>query len=134
MVINGRSASASSNGLILQSGVRTRTTGSRNIVIESFSDERLKTDIQGEVLELNFIDSLRPVSFYNNDNRVIRYHGLISQGIKKDLNVEHDFLAFTHDGGTKGTDYNSMVEPLIKAAQQLSGKIRRPEGEKKTRN
>lgn len=113
---------------------KARTTGSHNIVIESFSDERLKTDIQGEVLELDFIDSLRPVSFYNKDNRMIRYHGLVSKGIEKVFNVKNDFLAFTHDGGTKGTDHNSMIGPLIKAAQQLSGKIRRPEGEKKTRN
>jgi len=133
MVIDGGSASASSNGLILQSGIRTRTTGSHNIVIESFSDERLKTDIQGEVLELDFIDSLQPVSYYNKDNRVIRHHGLVSKGIEKVFNVKNDFLAFTHDG-TKGTDHNSMAGLLIKAAQQLSGKIKRPEGEKKTRN
>jgi len=104
-----------------------------NIAIESFSDERLKTDIQGEVLELDFIDSLQPVSYYNKDNRVIRHHGLVSKGIEKVFNVKNDFLAFTHDG-TKGTDHNSMAGLLIKAAQQLSGKIKRPEGEKKTRN
>lgn len=97
-----------------------------NIAIESFSDERLKNDIQGEMLELDFIDSLQPVSFYNKDNRMIRYHGLVSKGIEKVFNVKNDFLAFTH--------YGSMIGPLIKATQQFSGKIRRPEGEKKTRN
>ena len=126
MVTDSGTATASSTGIVLTatvSGVRTRATGGRNVVIESFSDEQLKFDIKPETLGLNFLMKLTPITYQVKHNPGITYHGLGARAMEKILQREKDSLCITHDDGVKGIDYNSMIGVLIKAVQELNEKV-----------
>lgn len=105
----------------LASTIQTR--GTSNIVyIENISDARLKTDIQDELLGLDFINSLRPRSFRMLSSQSVKSHGLIYQEVFKLLS-ECDSLAMLNDNEIGGVDYNGIVSPIIKAIQQLSDSV-----------
>ncbi|GJL72968.1 MAG: hypothetical protein NMNS01_21670 [Nitrosomonas sp.] len=126
LVTDSGTAAASSYGFVLTStvsGVRTRATGGRNVVIESFSDEELKHDIKPETLGLNFLMKLQPITYQVNHNPGITYHGLGARATEKILKRENDSLCITHDDGVKGIDYNSVIGVLIKAVQELNAKV-----------
>ncbi|GJL73141.1 MAG: hypothetical protein NMNS01_23400 [Nitrosomonas sp.] len=126
LVTDSGSAAASSHGFVLTStvsGVRTRATGGRNVVIESFSDERLKFDIRPETLGLSFINKLEPQQFRTKRNPEQVQHGLIAQQVKKHVPSDSDALAVTHEDGMMGVDYISLVSVLVKAVQELSSEV-----------
>lgn len=130
MVTDSGTATASSAGIVLQvtvTGVRSRATGGRNVVIESFSDENLKFDINPETLGLNFLMKLKPITYQVKANPGITYHGLGARATEKILKRKYDSLCMTHDDGVKGIDYMGMIGVLIKAVQELSEKVNKLE-------
>lgn len=128
MVTNSGSASASSSGFVLTStvtGVRTRATGGRNVVIESFSDENLKTDIQDETLGSDFVMGLRPITYVIDG---ITYHGLGARHTKDHIKKikklrNNDSLARTLDDGTESTDGIGAIGPVIKTLQEILARL-----------
>ncbi|OHE77799.1 MAG: hypothetical protein A3F67_08145 [Verrucomicrobia bacterium RIFCSPHIGHO2_12_FULL_41_10] len=97
-----------------------RSRGQSNIVyIEPTSDRKLKQDIVPEQYGLDFINSLIPVQYRLIANPKLKYHGFIAQDVEP-LVEKNDSLFQTHDDGTVGTDYNSIIAPLVKAVQELT--------------
>lgn len=105
------------------------------------SDERMKKDIEPEILGLSFINSLTPVSYRfdtDDDDAPVR-HGLIAQAVQTALNGAS--FAGLHlpaqavipegmeggcsiDGATPfGLNYTEFLSPIILAIQQVDAKI-----------
>jgi hypothetical protein len=104
-------------------GVQTRGSGNA-LFIEAISDRRLKQNIEPEILGVDFINSLTPVSYRLINNPVIKFHGFIAQDLGLLVNTEDDSLYQTHDNGTLGVDYMSLIAPLVKAVQELTLRIK----------
>ena len=112
---------------ILVSGITGVTsTGSSNIVsIESTSDIRLKTDIKDEIKGLDFIQTLKPVTYKWKDGRdKLTYHGFIAQDIENVDLSDNDSLRYINENtGYEGVDYISLVPILVKAIQELKQEV-----------
>jgi hypothetical protein len=117
-------ANAAGSGInfnCLITGYRFR--GTSNIVyIEPVSDRRLKENIQPEVLGLEFINALLPVT-YNMIGQERKAHGFIAQDFDSLISDVQDSLKIEHEDGIKGIDYISLIGPLVKAVQELSAEV-----------
>lgn len=120
-------AAYASNGMNFRTlgiaGVQTRGTGN-TLYTEAISDRRLKQDIEPEVLGLEFINKLNPVSYRLIKDPVIKYHGFIAQDLGIIISSDKDALYQTHNNGTLGVDYMSIIAPLVKAVQELTLRIK----------
>jgi hypothetical protein len=112
------------------------------------SDLRLKEDIQDEVVGLDFINELRPVTFRwkkakdvpeelvthkaNSEKRVMneKYnHGFIAQEVKEVIDnnpdIKEGFDMWTEDeaDGRQRIGEGALVPMLTKAIQELSAKV-----------
>ena len=88
------------------------------------SDHRWKSDIKKSDLGLDFINDLRPVSYYrnNDDSKKIEY-GFIAQEIEASLNkagATQTGIITKDSKGMYGVRYNDFISPMVKAIQQLS--------------
>ena len=99
----------------------------------STSDVNLKNTITDSTLGLNFIDSLRPVS-YKLNNKSRTHYGLIAQEVKTTLDSlsvnTQDFAGYVDpsvtnndDSGPLGLRYSEFIAPIIKAIQELKEEI-----------
>ena len=102
----------------------------------ALSDGRFKTNIQENVVGLDFIRQLRPVSYelrvasYELGNRQQatrnRYTGFIAQEVEQAaLNSNFEFSGVDYRAGIDryGLRYAEFVVPLVKAVQELNPKI-----------
>lgn len=96
------------------------------------SDLREKENIQGSDLGLEFINQLRPVSYsWKSGPDKILHYGLIAQETEKVVSGAHKQLVgqtipiVDHDAKTDkyGIRYTELISPLIKAIQELAGKL-----------
>jgi len=94
------------------------------------SDARQKTNIETSDLGLDFINSLRPVSYYWKNGDQNLHYGVIAQETEKALseakkrlgkNASVDNTIVTHDQETDayGVRYTELIAPLIKALQEM---------------
>ena len=97
------------------------------------SDVNLKNTITDSTLGLNFIDSLRPVS-YKLNNKSRTHYGLIAQEVKTTLDSlsvnTQDFAGYVDpsvtnddDNGPLGLRYSEFIAPIIKAIQELKEEV-----------
>ncbi|MBY0500297.1 MAG: tail fiber domain-containing protein [Nitrosomonas sp.] len=124
---NTGSCIVSASGFTIQSlvsGQRTRGVGS-TILIETVSDKRTKRKIKKEKLGLKFVNKLNPVTYEDKKRSGFTYHGVISQEVGELIDGDKDALFHTHEDGMNGTDYLSLIGPLIKAVQELSAEVER---------
>ena len=114
--------------------------------IASPSDERVKNNVIDNNIGLDFVNSLRPVSYqkahpseWPEDIRENRWKrdkkpedwtpktevGLIAQEVKTAItDADLDFqLHNTTSVGVEHLKYNALVVPLVKAVQELSAKV-----------
>ena len=106
------------------SGIRTRTTGNNVVLIENFSDMRLKKRHQERSSRIDFINKLKPVTYRLKSNQSIKYHGFIGQFMKKAMGgISDDSLCRRLDDDMISTDYVSLISPIVKAIQDLSKQI-----------
>lgn len=125
---NTGTCTVSGNGFNLVStvsGQQVRGNGSNGLIIESVSDRRIKKKIKKEKLGLKFINELTPVSYELKKRSGFTYHGFISQDVSELINTNKDALFHTHPDGMHGTDYLSLIGPLVKAVQELSAEVER---------
>jgi len=117
-------ANASGSGMnfnCLITGYQFR--GTSNIMyIEPVSDRRLKENIQPEVLGLNFVNALKPVT-YHMIGQERKAHGFIAQDVESLITETNDSLKIENSEGIKGIDYLSLIAPLVKAIQELTAKV-----------
>ena len=124
---NSGIATVTGSGFQLNStvaGTRTRAAGGNLVVIESTSDERLKQDIEQEVLGLEFIDNLRPVTYRLKSDDSIKYHGFIGQELEYVMHgTSDDSLCRELSDGMISTDYVSLIAPIVKSIQEISQQL-----------
>jgi hypothetical protein len=86
------------------------------------SDQRYKSDIKNSNLGLNFINSIRPVSYYrNNDNSKKTEFGFIAQELEVSLNkagVINSGIIGKDKDGMYSLRYNDLLAPMVKAIQE----------------
>ena len=86
------------------------------------SDRRWKADIKNSDLGLGFINTLRPVSYYrNNDESKKLEYGFIAQEVEDALNhagVKQNGIISKDDEGMYGMRYNDLMAPVVKAIQE----------------
>ena len=106
------------------------------------SDSRLKSKVQPLNLGLQFINKLRPVSYFKmsrsqynggEDNNDLSYeYGLIAQEVEevlKETDPENTVVT-KGDDGLLGVSYMQLVMPLIKSVQELSSYVEELESNK----
>ena len=110
----------------------------------SFSDERIKKNIQEDVKGLEFIRLLRPVTFQydikkeeelmglkSSENTAgkyeieqIRFSGFMAQDVERSaLSVGYNFSGIDKTGDILGLRYSEFVVPIIKAIQEQQAVI-----------
>jgi hypothetical protein len=95
-------------------------------ILQTTSDERLKSNIKKTNLGLNFINRLNPVTYQLND---IEHHGFIAQDVKKIVNEMNIIFNGCTDSILKDNiSYLSLnllefIGPIVKSIQELSDKI-----------
>ncbi len=95
------------------------------------SDARLKKEVKTSDLGLDFINSLRPVSWIWKDQRqgAIQHYGVIAQeaelAIAKAKGQDASNVIVTHDevADSYSVRYTELISPLIKAIQDLYIKV-----------
>ena len=96
--------------------------------ISALSDERDKTDIQDSTYGLDYINSLRPVTFEWN-NREESSHkgtkdvGFIAQELQK-VDDEYTKLVLTDNPERLEASYARLIPVLVKAIQDLSEEVK----------
>ena len=87
------------------------------------SDRRWKSNISNSNLGLNFINKLRPVSYFrtNDENKKTEY-GFIAQEVEeilKESGVDNSGMLTITDDGMYELRYNDLLAPMVKAIQEL---------------
>jgi len=97
------------------------------------SDRRWKSDIQNSDLSLSFINKLRPVSYFrNNDESNKTEYGFIAQEVEevlKESGAENTGMITIDDKGMYELRYNDLLAPMVKAIQELNLKCENLESE-----
>ena len=125
-------ANASGSGMnfnCLITGYQFRGT-SNYMYIEPVSDRRLKENIEPEILGLDFVNALNPVT-YNMIGQQRKAHGFIAQDVETLITSANDSLKIENSEGIKGVDYLSLIAPLVKAIQELTAKVKALEAQLK---
>ncbi len=91
------------------------------------SDFRWKSDIKNTNLGLDFINKLRPVSYYrDNDESKKTEYGFIAQEIEEALTNSGAFnngIITKNDKGMYGVRYNDFISIMVKAIQEQHQQI-----------
>jgi len=86
------------------------------------SDYRFKTNTQSSTLGLDFIKTLRPVSYFrNNDKSKKTEYGFIAQEVEAALNMHGDAnngIISKDDAGMYAVRYNDFISISVKAIQE----------------
>ena len=119
-VVIGQGATATQAGhiRIAGSGTLLATTPASWTVI---SDRRAKSDIKNSALGLDFIKTLRPVSYFkkNDENKKTEY-GFIAQEVEATLKKAGDSnngVIYVDPDGNYGMRYNDIIPITVKAVQ-----------------
>jgi len=120
-VVIGQGATATQAGhiRIAGSGTLLATTPASWTVI---SDRRAKSDIKNSALGLDFIKTLRPVSYFkkNDENKKTEY-GFIAQEVEENLKKAGDSnngVIYVDPDGNYGMRYNDIIPITVKAVQE----------------
>lgn len=131
------------NNVLAGSTVNVQVNSQGRFIRGGASDARIKKDVQDSNVGLDFVNSLRPVSFKWNeaaqDMGIGTRYGLIAQEVQSALSAvgaPDDLALVTHDqsldrdiepgddmSGIRHIDYDQLVPVLIKALQELSARV-----------
>lgn len=91
------------------------------------SDRRWKNTIENSNLGLNFINSLRPVSYFRNNDKTSRIeYGFIAQELREALKgsgVNGKSIVSEDTEGMLSVRYNDLLSPIVKAIQEQTDQI-----------
>lgn len=123
IVTNSGTANITTGGFSFAStvaGTRTYSNGSNYVEIQSTSDSRIKQNIEPEILGIDFIKALKPVSYRMKANPLLKYHGFIAQDLHNVIGGDFtDSLKQQHLDGIYGLDYVSLIAPIVNALQNI---------------
>jgi trimeric autotransporter adhesin len=140
IIIGAKANADASNKVVVGNRSVTSIGGAVNWTV--YSDERVKKNISTRVPGLNFINTLRPVTFHysvseeqkllgiasaddnsNSSIEQINFSGLIAQEVDAAVKKSgYDLNAVDKTGNILGLRYNEFIAPLIKSVQELSVK------------
>lgn len=135
-----RTGNLSVSGQILPDVTATRNLGSGALRWNSIylsnapdvsSDARLKKDIRNSDLGLDFVNTLRPVSWLWKDNQLgtSRHYGVIAQEAEsaitkaKGHDSENSIVVHNKETDSYSVRYTELISPMIKAVQELYSKV-----------
>lgn len=99
------------------------TSASIQVAWTITSDKRFKNTIKDTDLGLNFVNRLRPVSYFRNkDESHKREYGFVAQELQETLNqlgVTDSGIISKDFNGMLSVRYNDLFAPLVKAIQEL---------------
>jgi hypothetical protein len=118
IVIGQGAASTANNHIRIGNSQTLATTPASWTVI---SDRRAKSDIKNSALGLDFIKTLRPVSYFkkNDENKKTEY-GFIAQEVEATLKKAGDSnngVIYVDPDGNYGMRYNDIIPITVKAVQ-----------------
>lgn len=115
-------------------GNTSTTTIGGTVDFTALSDERYKTNIQENVVGLDFIRALRPVTYLlqvsDTFNISDTYSGFIAQEVEQAANTTNfnfSGIDYRENIDRYGLRYAEFVVPLVKAIQELQPKIEQQE-------
>jgi len=119
VVIGQGAASTANNHIRIGNSQTLATTPASWTVV---SDRRAKSDIKNSALGLDFIKSLRPVSYFkkNDENKKTEY-GFIAQEVEATLKKAGDSnngVIYVDPDGNYGMRYNDIIPITVKAVQE----------------
>jgi hypothetical protein len=125
------STSTCTNGVPCEPGSTASNAGAGGAVVlhaaalNSFSDIRLKKDIQDSDLGLDFIEKLRPVSYYFKAGDPLLSYGFIAQEVEKALGDRATSMVTQANDEMKTYElnYSSIIAPVVKSIQQQQQEI-----------
>jgi hypothetical protein len=133
------------SNLAIFGGLSTTWNGG-NVTWSTFSDARVKTNVQEDVKGLDFITRLRPVTYYRNikamaeitgnketgdypekyDIEKIKFSGFLAQDVEQAAKqANYNFSGITVPKNSKELytlSYEQFVVPLVKAVQELNSR------------
>ncbi|AEH02313.1 tail fiber domain-containing protein [Lacinutrix sp. 5H-3-7-4] len=125
---NGSNQVRVGNTLIAYAGVQ--------VAWDVTSDKRWKNTIEDSNLGLDFINTLRPVSYFRNNDKTNRIeYGFIAQELKQALQssgVKSKSIVSEDSEGMLSVRYNDLFSPIVKAIQQQNDEIETLKAENKT--
>ena len=125
----GNNAQPTSGGVSnqIRIGNANITTAHIQVAWTISSDLRWKSDIKNTNLGLDFINKLRPVSYYRDkDESKKTEYGFIAQEIEEALNNSGAFnngIITKNDKGMYGVRYNDFISIMVKAIQEQHQQI-----------
>jgi len=119
IVIGQGAASTANNHIRIGNSQTLATTPASWTVV---SDRRAKSDIKDSPLGLDFIKTLRPVSYFkkNDENKKTEY-GFIAQEVEATLKKAGDSnngVIYVDPDGNYGMRYNDIIPITVKAVQE----------------
>ena len=123
---NTGTAQAASYAMTINTSVSgyTFSASGSTVTFAAVSDRALKENIQPETLGLSFVNALNPVTFnLKSSEEKLKQHGFIAQDVETLISGTNDALKIINKDGIKGVDYISLIDPLVKAVQELSAEV-----------
>ncbi len=91
--------------------------------VQETSDMDKKQDIKDECLGLDFVNSLRPVTYKFKDGNEVR-HGVVAQDVLRSLE-KFDGKGIVFQDSTLSIEYTQLISILIKSVQDLSAMLQK---------
>jgi len=97
------------------------------------SDLNKKTNIVSCDLGIDFLDTLRPVSFTYTDNPYKVFYGFVAQEVKAALELEDKvperYGLWTEEQDTQFLSLHELISPLVKSLQEVHARLRQVEAQ-----
>ena len=101
------------------------------------SDLNKKNNIVSCDLGIDFIDTLRPVSFTYTDNPDKVFYGFVAQEVKEALEQDDKrperYGLWTEEQETQYLSLQELISPLVKSLQEVHARLRQVESQLETR-
>ena len=101
------------------------------------SDLNKKTNIVSCDLGIDFLDTLRPVSFTYTDNPDKVFYGFVAQEVKAALELDDKrperYGLWTEEQDTQFLSLQELISPLVKSLQEVHARLRQVEAQLETR-
>ena len=101
------------------------------------SDLNKKTNVVSCDLGIDFLDTLRPVSFTYTDNPDKVFYGFVAQEVKEALELNDKrperYGLWTEEQETQFLSLQELISPLVKSLQEVHARLRQVEAQLETR-
>lgn len=125
---SGNLVSIRATGTLFDNGIRTESDGTDLLIKDTSSDVVLKTNIENEYLGLDFIRSIRPITFEYLTNKGVMVHGFSANEIATHTK-QKDCMIGWDDNGALQMHKPALISPLVNAFQELLTRLELAESE-----